>query len=88
MAKKLTDIMKPGDWLIHQTRHGNWVVGQATRVEENGDICTAVAAYNGYAECKYCRTRQEALDYAKSALGLVPTWHIGYHRYKLEPERQ
>lgn len=80
---KLTDIMKPGDWFIHQTNHGSWVLGQASKVNDNGDImCTLFNRETGQ-EAKYFSTLKSAV-LAADAIGLTRTWNIGYHRWKLE----
>jgi len=80
---KLTDIMKAGDWFIHQTKHKSWVLGQASKVDDNGDImCTVYNKETGQG-AKYFRTLKEALT-AADAMGLARAWIIGYHRWKLE----
>ena len=80
---KLTDIMKAGDWFIHQTKHGNWVLGQVSRVDDNGDImCTLFNKETGQ-EARIFRTLKDAVV-AAEGMGLARTWKIGYHRWKLE----
>ena len=80
---KLTDIIKPGDWFIHQTNHGNWVLGQASKVNDNGDIMCVVHNKETGQDAKYFSTLKSAV-LAADAMGLSRTWNIGYHRWKLE----
>jgi len=80
---RLTDIMHSGDLFIFQTRHGNWVLGAASEVNDNGDIsCPARHADTGF-ESMFFTTLKQALV-AADAMGLIRTWKIGYHRWKLE----
>lgn len=80
---RLTDVVKTGDWIIHQTKYGNWVVAQVTKVEDNGDIFTALAKCDGFEDGRVFRTLKAAVGWAESR-GLRRTWKIGYHRWKLE----
>lgn len=82
---KLTDIMKAGDWFIHQTNHGNWVLGQASKVDDNGDIKCVVFNRETGQEAKYFSTLKGAIS-AADRMGLTRIWKIGYHRWKLAPK--
>ena len=83
MGLKLTDIMHPGDWFIHQTKFGNWVLGQATTVEDTGDIGCCIFNRETGAEAIICHTLKEVCEAALKR-GMTRTWKIGYHRWKVE----
>ena len=76
---KLTDIMKPGDMFIYQTRLGNWELAEADEVRENGDITVKYDSKT----YKLYPTLKQVLAVAESR-GLTRTWKIGYHRWKVE----
>ena len=80
---KLTDIMKEGDWFIHQTKFGNWEIGQASMVDDNGCISCCLFNRETGQKAEFFGTLKAALA-AADKMGLVRTWKIGYHRWKLE----
>ena len=81
---KFTDVMHPGDWFIYQSKHANWILAQATKVEENGVISANIAnSTDGYEDAVLCSTLKEVLKAAEQR-GLKRTWKIGYHRWKVE----
>ena len=83
---KFTDVMHPGDWFIYQSKHANWVLAQASKVEENGDVSASLAnSADGYEDAVFCPTLKKAVEAAERK-GLRRTWKIGYHRWKVEKQ--